>query len=259
MDLDGWLQTRVLGRVLHHYEAISSTNDHAMQLAREGAAHGEVVIADLQHAGRGRRGRSWFGPPGRSLYLSVIIRPRLPARRAPELTSLAAVAVAEAVRELGADATIKWPNDVEIDGRKLGGILSEVAADSRQVRFAVVGVGLNLDLEAEDFPEEIRERATSLRIALGSAPPREAVAAAILGRLEPWLERHEAEGFAPVRSRYRELSAILGQPVRLLEASSETTGVAEDIDEMGALCVRLEDGTIERYLSAELVSLRRGR
>jgi BirA family biotin operon repressor/biotin-[acetyl-CoA-carboxylase] ligase len=224
--------------VLHCHDELPSTSDVAKELAEDGAAHGEVVVADRQTAGRGRRGRSWVSPPGKNLYLSVVLRPELAPHRAPELTLLASVALCEAVRAAGAEAVIKWPNDLLVGGRKVAGILTEMAADPDRVQWVVVGIGVNLNAAAEDFPDELRAEATSVAVGRGGPVPRALFAAALLGRLEGWLERHAAEGFAPVRERWRELSGTLGREVRVTTGEGEIVGVATDVDESGALLVR---------------------
>lgn len=250
------LATRELGWAIHHHEVIASTNDVALKLARAGAAHGEVVIADRQTAGRGRRGRSWSSPARVNLYLSVILRPQLPPQRAPELVSVVAVAAAETLREMDIPAGIKWPNDLVIDGRKVAGILTELSADGARINFVVVGIGINVNATQADFPEELHPIATSLRIEKGAKVSRAELAAALLGKLERWLDLHQAQGFAPIRERYRVLSATLGQRVRLIEPDREVLGTAEDIDEAGALFLRKDDGTLERVLTGDVTSLR---
>lgn len=250
------LSTRELGGVIHHHESLGSTNDEAARLAKAGTSTGTVVVADRQTAGRGRRGRNWISPPRANLLLSVILRPRLPPQRAPELVSVVAVAGASALRELGVPATIKWPNDLLVEGRKLAGILLDLSADAKGIHYVVAGIGINLNAKEEDLPEELRPVATSARQVVGAPIPRAKAAALLLNHLERWLDRFEAAGFAPIRERYRELSSVLGQPVRLLEQDRVVEGVAEDIDEGGALLVRLTDGSSERFLSGDLTSLR---
>jgi len=250
------LNTHDVGQALHWYEEVGSTNDVAKELADEGALHGEVVIAERQSAGRGRRGRSWSSPPRKNLYLSVVLRPDLPPARAPEVTLLAAVAVCQAVRRAGvASAAIKWPNDVLASGRKLAGVLTEMAAEVERVQWLVVGIGVNVNAAADDFPDELRELATSLLIERGDPVPRALFAAALLTALEEWLDRHAAEGFAPVRAAWREMSDTLGREVRVRVGSADLVGLAEDVDETGALLVRTASG-LERVVAGDVEMLR---
>lgn len=255
LELLPLLGTREIGRTVHHFESTDSTNRVAFELAHDGASHGEVVIAEGQTAGKGRRGRSWSSPPGKNLYCSVILRPEIPPSRAPELTLVAAVALAETLREAGADAGIKWPNDVQVGGRKIAGILTELSADVERVQFVVVGLGVNLNATAEDFPDELAEVATSLKLARGSEVPRALFTAALLTRLEQWFDTWSEQGFAPVREAWKRLSSILGREVLVRGEQKEMRGVAEDIDEGGALLLRVGDA-LERVLAGDVEQLR---
>ncbi len=248
LELRPLLNTHDVGHVLHWFAEVGSTNDVAKQLADEGASHGEVVVAESQTAGRGRRGRAWASPAGRNLYASVVLRPELPPTRAPELTLLASVALCQAVRQAGVTAaSIKWPNDVLAHGKKLAGILTEMGAELDQVQWVVLGFGVNVNAGPEDFPPEVRDLATSLAIERGEPVPRALFAAAALTTLEEWLDRHAAEGFAPVRDAWRSMSDTLGREVRVTGAGEEVVGVAADIDEGGALLVRTATGLRHVY------------
>jgi BirA family biotin operon repressor/biotin-[acetyl-CoA-carboxylase] ligase len=248
-----------LGRRIHAFAELESTNDEAHRLAEAGALHGEVVVAEEQSKGRGRKGRVWLAPKGLGLTMSVILRPSLPPQRAPELTIVAAVAVCEAARELGAEqARIKWPNDLECNGRKLAGLLTELRAEGDRIRHVVLGIGLNVSLEAGDLPEELRDRATSLLIETGVKTARPLVCASLLEHLENWLNLHETEGFAAVSERWRELSSTLGRRVRVEAEANSFEGEAVDLDADGALLVRDSSGSVRRVVAADLEHLRQG-
>lgn len=255
LELRPLLNTHDIGQVLHHFEVISSTNDHARELAEEGADHGEVVIAESQTGGRGRRGRPWVSPPGLNAYFSVILRPDLPPARAPELTLLASVAICDALRQANVPAAIKWPNDLLAQERKIAGILTELAAEPESVRWAVIGIGVNVNAGRADFPPELRDVATSVLLERGAPAPRALFVAACLTALEDWLDRHAEEGFEPVRRAWRERSATLGRDVTVRTDGRDIVGRAEDVDELGALLVRTERG-MERVLSGDVVHLR---
>ena len=247
------LATSEFGRRIHSYDELPSTNDEAHKLAEQGALHGEVVIAEKQTAGRGRQGRQWVVLPHKSLAFSVILRPSLPPQRAPEITLAAAVAVAEAARELDAAAArIKWPNDVECKGRKLCGLLTELRAETDRIRHAILGVGFNVSLESRDLPEELRPIATSLLIETGERVPRPVVCARLLEHLEEWLSLHETEGFGPVRERFCELSSTLGRKVRVTSGAQIIEGDAADLDADGALLVRVPGGTVVRVVAGDV-------
>jgi len=256
LELRPLLNTHDLGREVHWYEEIGSTNDAAKELAAEGADHGEVVVAEAQTSGRGRRGRPWSSPPRRNLYLSVVLRPDLPPARAPELTLVASVAVCDAIRQAGVDVGIKWPNDLLASGRKIAGILTELAADPDRVQWAVIGIGVNVNTRAEDFPDDLRSEATSILLERGGPAPRALFAAACLTALEEWLDRHAEEGFEVVRRAWRERSVTLGRRVSVRADDREVVGVAEDVDAQGALLVQDDEGAVHRFLAADVALLR---
>lgn len=255
LELRPLLNTHDVGQVLHWYEEIASTNDRARELAEEGAEHGTVVIAESQSAGRGRRGRSWASPPRKNLYFSVVLRPDLPPGRAPELTLVASVAICDALRQAGVRAGIKWPNDLVASERKIGGILTELAADAERVTWVVLGAGVNVNALAEDFPEELRAEATSVLLERGQPAPRALLAAACFTAIEDWVDVHAERGFGPVRDAWRERSVTLGRAVMARLDGREIEGTAEDIDETGALLVRGPSG-LERILSGDVALLR---
>ncbi len=255
LELSPLLSTRELGRVLHHFDEITSTNAKAFELAQEGGFAGEVVIAESQTAGKGRRGRTWVSPPGQNLAFSAILRPDVPPQRAAEVTLVAAVALCETIREAGVEATIKWPNDLQFEGRKLAGILTELSADTERVQFLVLGVGVNLNSALTDFPAEVAEIATSLRVARGQPVPRALFTAALFTKLEQWLDRWADDGFEPVRLAWKRLSSTIGQEVMVRGERQELRGIAEDIDENGALMLRVGD-KLERVLAGDVEQVR---
>jgi BirA family transcriptional regulator, biotin operon repressor / biotin---[acetyl-CoA-carboxylase] ligase len=256
LELRPLLNTHDLGQVLHAFDELPSTSDRAKELADDGAAHGEVVIAETQTAGRGRRGRVWVSPPRRNLYFSVVLRPDLPPTRAAELTLVASLAICDALRQAGVvHAGIKWPNDVLAGGKKIAGILTELAAEPDRVQWVVIGVGVNVNARPEDFPEELRDEATSIAIERGEPAPRALFAAACLTALEDWLDVHAERGFEAIRDAWRERTVTLGRQVAVRADGREIVGTAEDIDEQGALLVRTPE-RIERILAGDVQLLR---
>jgi BirA family transcriptional regulator, biotin operon repressor / biotin---[acetyl-CoA-carboxylase] ligase len=255
LELTPLLMTKELGRTIHHFESLASTNAYAFELAQDGAQHGEVVIAESQTAGKGRRGRSWVSPPGKNLAMSVVLRPEIVPARAPEVTLVAAVALADTLENAGATPGIKWPNDVQLGTRKVAGILTELSADTERVHFLVLGIGVNLNSETDDFPEDVRSLATSVLEVKQQKVPRALFTSALLSRLEDWLEIWQAEGFGPVREAWKRRSTLLGQDVLVRSEVKELRGVAEDIDESGALLVRV-DGRLERVLAGDVEQVR---
>jgi BirA family biotin operon repressor/biotin-[acetyl-CoA-carboxylase] ligase len=257
-DFMASLQTRVLGRNLVYCEELESTSSLAQRLAETGAEHGSVVLAGRQTAGRGRRGRTWLSLPGQQLYLSVILRPALGAERIFELTLVSVVALAEALEACGLAPEIKWPNDIEAGGRKLAGILCESALDGQaSLKHVIVGVGTNVDAAAEEIPDELRGRATSVRAVTGRAGLTAFLAAMFLERLEEWLVLHDSLGFGAVLDTWRARTTTLDAEVRALVDGQVITGVAEDVDEAGALLVRDENGRVHRIIAGEVTTMRR--
>lgn len=255
LEIGPLLATRELGRTLHHYETLESTNAKAFELAQEGGFHGEVIVTEHQTAGKGRRGRSWVSPAGKSLAMSAILRPEIPPSRAPEMTLVAAVALAETLRDSGVEASIKWPNDVQIGGKKVAGILTELSADVERVHFVVLGIGVNLNADATDFPPEVAEIATSVSQTRNSPVHRALFTAALLAKLEAWLDVWTESGFEPVRTAWKNLSSTLGQEVLVRAEQRELRGIAEDIDASGALLLKVGD-RIERVLSGDVEQVR---
>ncbi len=257
LEIGPFLTTHDLGRGIHHRESVTSTNEIAYRLAEEGAFHGEVVIAEHQSRGKGRRGRTWESPARRNLYLSVILRPDLPATRAPELTLVAAVALAQTLREaFDLEVGIKWPNDVELEDRKLAGILTELATDGDRIDFVILGIGLNVNMRRSELPAEVAARATSVGEAFGENVDRPILTAAILARLEHWYDRWLEEGLAPVREAWKAYATTLGRNVRVQQGSSVVEGVAEDLDTDGALLVRVAGGKRVRVVAGDVEHLR---
>jgi BirA family biotin operon repressor/biotin-[acetyl-CoA-carboxylase] ligase len=230
---------------LVHLDTIGSTNDHARTLANAGAPDGTVVVAEEQTAGRGRQGRSWSAPRGRALTVSVIRRlSDDPHPEQLELLPLAvAVAVAEASEEVaGVRCRIKWPNDVWIGERKLAGILIE---SRPQDRWAVIGIGLNVDTDQRELDPQLRESAISLRIAGGVSIDRDRALAALLAGLAARLDELDRGNVDAVLAAYRERDLLRGRQISWLSGTRRSTGEAQGIDERGSLIVFAPGG--ERF------------
>jgi len=228
---------------------VDSTQSHAFQLAANGAADGTAVVADVQTAGRGRRGRQWRAEPGTSLLVSIVVRPRLPLTMLPLLSLATAVAVAEALGEAGVPARIKWPNDVLARGRKIAGILLE----SRVGAVPVVAVGIGVNLLQRGFDGDLQARATSALLETGRALDRAALLTVLLARFATWRGHLERDGFAPVRQRWLALNDTIGDMVSV----EGVTGLARDLDASGALLV--DDGATVHRLIAGTVNDAAGR
>jgi BirA family biotin operon repressor/biotin-[acetyl-CoA-carboxylase] ligase len=242
------LHTRFLGKPLHFFPTIDSTNTYAAQRAREGATEGTAVIADSQSGGKGRLGRSWVSPPGVNLYLSLILRPPVPAALVPQLNLLAAVAVAETIVQVcNLTPAIKWPNDILLDGKKVCGILAEMQTEAGALRAVVLGIGVNLNAPLSAFPEELRDKASSLFLVGGQTVDRPAFAAALLTHLEKlyilWLE----EGFPALRPRWEHYAAgMIGRWITVAAPEGTIAGAVLGLDSDGALLVQEKEGSMPR-------------
>ncbi|MBF0213597.1 MAG: biotin--[acetyl-CoA-carboxylase] ligase [Magnetococcales bacterium] len=238
----------------HYHERIGSTNQEAMQLARAGAPEGTLVVAEGQSGGRGRLGRVWESPSGENLYLSMVLRPDLPVAHAPRLTLVAGLATVEAVLAAGvAEARLKWPNDVLVNGRKLAGILTEMATEGERIRQVTVGVGVNVNGRSADFSPEVAARAVTMADILHRTCERAELLAALLVAMERWYARLLTEGFAPIRIAWKEWALLEGQRVRVESATGSREGWLEDLDEEGFLLVRGAEGEIWRVLAGDVV------
>ena len=249
------LGTALVGKKIICYDAVDSTNLVLKQLAHEGAEDGTVVVADSQGTGRGRMERHFFSPPGKGIWVSILLRPTFLPQDAPKCTLMAAVAVARAMERFGLRAAIKWPNDIIHEGRKLVGILTEMSAEMDRVDYVVIGIGINVNIAREDFPEELRDTATSLMQMKGTPLPRVAFLQELLRAVDVLYQEVQREGLAPVLAAWRKYAVTLGQTVRVIgPAGEEFEGVAADIDADGALFVDTKMG--RRRVLAGDVSIR---
>lgn len=249
------LTTKSFGKPLHFFPSIDSTNTYAARLAREGAAEGCVVIADEQTGGKGRLGRSWVSPPGVNLYMSLILRPAVSTATVPQVGLLAAVAVADAIEDVcPLIPAIKWPNDILIDGKKVCGILAEMQTEAGLLKAVVLGIGVNVNAPLSAFPEELRDKASSLFLLGGRAIDRSAFTAAVLTHLEKlyilWLE----EGFPALRPLWeRRATGLLGKVITVAAAEGTITGTVQGLDSDGALLLGDEGSeTLRRMLAGDV-------
>lgn len=250
MDSLAWLQGSL--NVVYSPE-LSSTNEIAKHLARQDASDGTVVVTDYQTKGKGRQGRHWFSPPGTNLLFSIILRPTIAARRLPFLTVMTSTAVAAALRdEYGLAVGLKWPNDLVLEGKKLGGILTEGEGLEGNVHFAVIGIGLNVNCPMDALPNEIAAGATSLISNLGHPVHRAHVLAVVMQRLKRFYEELLFGSSETILEMCKQLSDTIGKYVQIGSASA---GYAEDIDQEGALVLRLENGMRKHIWVGDLTQL----
>ncbi len=238
------------------FDRLASSNTTLWRLAEEGAVHGTAVIALEQSAGRGRLGKSWLGTGDKGLYCSILVRPRLSPETYPQLTLASGLAVALALEALtGLSCQLKWPNDVYVCGRKCGGILTEASPGSReeQKRFAVIGVGLNVNAEAEDFSAELIDKATSLFLQSGKVYDRSVVFEQVRRAILEQVERLVAQGLGSILTDWRERDFLLGKETTWLACDGKiVTGIALGPDDQGQLQVRDRQGNVHAVLSGDV-------
>ena len=248
--LQGLKARRLMGP-MHHYETLDSTNDLAKELGSRGAPEGTVVVAETQTRGRGRLGREWESPPGVGLYVSVVLRPMLPPMELPQITLTTAVAVVRAVRRVtGLAPGIKWPNDLILSGKKLGGILTEMESESDRIRYLVVGLGLNVN--NPEFPPGLKDLATSLALEAGRPFSRVNLLQAWLEEFEGLYERFLHQGFPEILEAWKRHTVTLGKKVTVRQGPREIQGQAEDVAPDGALLIRVANGEVLRVTSGEI-------
>jgi BirA family biotin operon repressor/biotin-[acetyl-CoA-carboxylase] ligase len=247
------LGTRRLGREVLYLPETDSTNLRAFALGEEGAAEGTVVVADTQNSGKGRLGRRWSSPPGVNLYLSLVLRPPIPSLLASQLTFLSAVAVVRAVREVcDLEPSLKWPNDVLLGGRKLAGLLNELSAETERIHFVVLGIGVNLNMTAEQFPDDLRYPGTSLLIEGGRPVSRLAFCRALLHELDDLYDLYLESGFAPILRAWESHFELAGREVEVTSHNDVLRGTVSGLDADGALLVTAADGVVTRILAGDV-------
>jgi BirA family biotin operon repressor/biotin-[acetyl-CoA-carboxylase] ligase len=235
------------------FDAVGSTNTEAFRMAEDGAAEGTVVLAEAQTRGKGRMGRTWESPSGVNIYCSVILRPAILPLATPQLTFVSSLAVCRAIESVcGLVPRIKWPNDILLNGRKVAGLLNELSAETERVNFLVLGIGLNVNMEREQFPSDLRYPATSLAMESGSPVQRLLLVRSLLSELDMLYGRYLEDGFAPLREEWQRRSAFQGQRVRVSSPGDDLAGIAEGIDDDGALLVRRDDGVVSRVLAGDV-------
>ena len=249
------LHTAVFGkRDIHRYLSTDSTNSRAKKLATGGAAEGVMVIAEEQTQGRGRLDRPWFSSGGENICASLIVRPSLTPGAASGMVLLAAIAAAETLIEAtGLKATVKWPNDILVAGRKIGGILLEMAVEMDAIDYMVIGLGINVNSAAERFPEDIRRRATSVLIETGKPFSRVLLLCTFLELLEQGYNAFRDSGFEPIITKWKTLTDMVGKQVSIRTINGSYKGVIEDMDRNGFLILRDSQGSDQRLFSGDIM------
>lgn len=254
-EIKAGLKTGVIGKEIQYFKETESTNIIAREIAGS-VEEGTVVIAESQTGGRGRLGRKWISPEG-GIWLSIVLKPRIQPLYAPRITLLAGVSVAKTIRSLGLAAKIKWPNDVLINGKKVCGILTEIEAEMDMIDYCVVGIGIDANVDTESFPEEFRESSTSLKKELGYGINRVEFVQKLLSEFESLYLKFQKEDFPSILEEWRNMSATIGEWVKITTQARTVYGEVIGVDNEGALILETSDGKLEKIVAGNCEHLRR--
>lgn len=254
-EIESLMDTKWAGSNVVYYDEIDSTNNRAKEAGDNKTPHGTLFVADMQVAGKGRRGRVWQSPAGSSIYMTILLYPEISPMKAPQLTLVMAIAVAEGIKEVtGLDTRIKWPNDIVVNGRKICGILTEMSTEIDYINHVVIGAGINVN--QDDFPEDIRKTASSLKMELGKQVKRSELIAAIMKSFEKDYEIFvQTEDLSGLQELYNSMLVNLDRDVKVLEPGNEYKAHALGINKTGELIVRTPEGE-EKEIYAGEVSVR---
>lgn len=242
-----------IGENIIYFEEVDSTNDVAKRLAPK-SKEGTVIIAETQTKGRGRGRKEWISPPG-GVWMSVILKPKIDPSCAPVLTLIFGLAVCKVIRSFGLDAKIKWPNDVIIKDRKIAGVLADLHSYER-VNFVIVGVGIDANVNLQDFPKEFRENVTSLKSELGQEIEKRSLIQNILKEMDRVYNTFKSGSLSSLLQEWKKLSSIIGKTVEVHTETEAIKGEAIDIDKSGALIILLEDGSHKKIIAGEIHGIR---
>lgn len=247
------LETRILGKEIYHYTSLDSTNNKAKSLAQEGSPEGTLVLAEEQTGGKGRLGRQWVSPFAKGLWFSLILRPPIAPMDATKIVILTAVALQEAIVDLTKlPVKIKWPNDLLLGEKKITGILLEMNGELDTINYLVLGIGINVNLQEEDFPESLRERVTSLAVGLGEKLSRLNLLRAVLQKLEEHYFAFLGGEFSFLLEKWKKSSCTLGKRVRVTTPNGLIEGIALDYNQDGSLLVETAPGQIRKITSGDV-------
>ncbi len=258
-DLENEIHTKLIAKKIFAFETLSSTNDFAKRLAQNDDHDGTLVLANEQTKGRGRQGRHWYAPPNFGLWFSIILKPNQPAQKFGIVSLLAAVAVAKTIEQMTSlEPALKWPNDVFINSKKVSGVLIESQFSNNQPVSLILGFGLNVNQKQGDFPEEIRETATSLREQIKYEIDRVSLLINLLHNLEHLYFEFKEGNFNVIINSWKERCPFLGKDVSIKQSRGEIEGRFENLDEYGRMVLRLEKGEIKHLNAGEQTVIQGG-
>lgn len=251
-EIDPLLKTKAIGREIIYLPEVSSTNEELKRCSAEGR-EGLTIISEKQSLGKGRLGRTWTSLEKKGIYMSVLLKPNIQPQEAAKLTQIAAASVTLALREFGIDAKIKWPNDIILNGKKICGILTEMSGELMQLDHVILGIGINTHLDEEDLNEEIKEKASSIKLETGRDYERKMLLAGILNKFEElYYDFLDTKSISKSLAVCKENSIVLGREVRIIRKGMEEIKIALDLSEDGELIVKGADGKIEKIVSGEV-------
>ena len=250
------LKTRYIGKKILYFDEVNSTNEKANELAAN-VEEGTVIIAEKQKKGIGRFGREWISPKG-GVYVSVILKPKISPIDASKMTLIAGIAVAKVIRKLGLDAKLKWPNDVLIHGKKVGGILTSISTKEGKIDYIIVGIGINANVDISMFPKELQKSVTSLKGELKTEVSTEKIIEDILYEIEINYETFKEGNFTYLLNEWKRLSNTIGKRVKIKMRTEVIEGEAVGVNRDGALILKLEDGSLKNIIAGECLHLRNG-
>jgi BirA family biotin operon repressor/biotin-[acetyl-CoA-carboxylase] ligase len=255
-EIKNYLNTECIGKKIIHFDTINSTNIKAKELADLGEQEGTIVISEEQTLGRGRLGRSWISPKYKGIWMSIILRPNINPIHVSKITQVGAAAVCKAAEEMGIKTQIKWPNDIILNNKKVCGILTEMSAELNKINYVVMGIGINVNIDKNEFPDDIKHMAASFKSEIGKEILRKELAARVLNNFELLYKEFTKEGIAKASIDIcRENSILLGKEINVIRDNKTISAKAVNLDGEGELIIQHSNGEIEKLISGE-VSIR---
>jgi len=255
-EIKNFLDTEYIGKNIIYYDSIGSTNTKAKELAESGQEHGTVIISEEQTTGRGRLGRNFISPKYKGIWMSIILRPNIITENVAQITLIGAAAVQKAIMKMGIETKIKWPNDIVLNSKKICGILTEMSGEINHINYLIMGMGINVNLDGEDIPLDLKERATSIKLECGRFMERKILLANILNIFEKlYIEFVQNDNIKETIEICRKNSMLIGKEIQLVNRGKVTTAKAIDISDNGELIIENNQGAIEHIVSGE-VSIR---
>ncbi|WMJ80107.1 biotin--[acetyl-CoA-carboxylase] ligase [Clostridium sp. MB40-C1] len=252
-EIKDTLNTKYIGRNIVYLESVDSTNNEAKKLANKDVVEGTVVIAEEQIMGKGRLGRNFISPKYKGIWMSIILTPDINPMNVPKITQVAAASVIMGLKKNGIKAFVKWPNDIVINGKKICGILTEMSGEINKVNYVIVGIGINVNVEEDEFTEEIRDIASSLKIQSGKTINRKEVVSSVLNYFEELYEEFVTKENIDTSIKIcRESSILLGKEIKIIERNNKFLAKALNLSNEGRLIIQHSDGKVEEIMSGEV-------